>query len=571
MSTIRSITTLALALGAAAAPQLVQFTPVQPPRPDVPKVHAPSVTPPAFPTVEPTAPTVPPININKDLILEPALPNVELKGPKVARNLPVKLTPQDLEISVSAPIVVPTAGAVSLALDPREDDFPVDLNAIQPPKPVLPNVSTPTLSVKIPDVVISYPKVPNAPKLPRRNIKIPESVIPTQSVDLQAISSIISALGGLVTARNAEPQPANVVLDLPAATSVLSVLGDIKSSVAAREIPTPLPVVSSVLSVIGDIKAAIIPRQTPDVLPIVSSIASVAGGVKAGIIARETPEVLPIVSSVLSGVKAAVVPRETPEVLSIVSSVVGGIKVPVVARETPEILPVISSAVSGIKAAVVPRETPEVLPIVSSVLSSVKGPVVARETPAALPIVSSVASVVGDIKASLLPRALPVEVPSTTVDIAAVKTVTAVLESIIASVDSRDLAAVDVTIPSVTVQLPIVSSVLSVLSNAAGTGLPMKAARGALPNVPAAVVAVGVDVPAFTATVPVPALVAVRTAIDLPLSTLIQVPSISKIIELPAVQTPELKGKFTAGKRTTAGVIGDVQGKIDEILSAVPQ
>ncbi|KAI8266852.1 hypothetical protein K4K58_009176 [Colletotrichum sp. SAR11_239] len=426
MSTIRSITTLALALGAAAAPQLVQFTPVQPPKPDVPKVHAPSVTPPAFPTIEPTAPTVPPININKDLILEPALPNVELKGPKVARDLPVKLTPQGLEISVSAPIVVPTAGAGLPALAPREDDFPVDLNAIQPPKTVLPNVSTPTLSVKLPDVAIPYPKVP---KLPRRNIKIlPESVIPTQSVDIQAISSIISALGGLVTARNAEPQPAN----------------------------------------------------------------------------------------------AGVLPRETPEVLSIVSSVVGGIK----------------------------------------------GPVIARETPAALPIVSSVASVIGDIKASLLPRALPVEVPSTTVDIAAVKTVMAVLKSII---DSRDLATVGVTVPSVTVELPIVSSALSVLSNAAGTGLPIKAARGTLPEVPPAVVAVGVDVPAFTATVPVLVPVAARTAIDLPLSTLIQVPSISKTIELPAVQTPELKGKFTAGKRTTAGVIGDVQGKIDEILSAVPQ
>lgn len=522
MPTIRSIATLALALGAAAAPQLVQFTPVQPPQPDVPKVHVPSVTPPAFPTVEPTAPTVPPININKDLIIEPALPNVELKGPKVARDLPVKLTPQGVEISVSAPIVVPTAGAGLPALAPREDDFPVDFNAIQPPTTALPNLSTPTLSVKLPDVVISYPKVPNAPKLPRRNMKIPESVIPTQSVDLQAISSIISALSGLVTARNAEPQPANVVLDLPAATSVLSVLGDIKASVAGREVPTPLPVVSSVLSVLGDIKAAIIPRQTPDVLPFVSSIASVAGGVKAGIIARETPEVLPIVSSVLSGVKAPVFARETPEVFSIVSSVVGGIK----------------------------------------------GPVVARETPAVLPIVSSVASVVGDIKASLLPRALPVEVPSTTVDIAAVKTVMAVLKSII---DSRDLAAVGVTTPSVTVEVPIVSSVLSVLSNAAGTGLPIKAARGTLPEVPAAVVAVGVDVPAFTATVPVLVPVAARTAIDLPLSTLIQVPSISKTIELPAVQTPELKGKFTAGKRTTAGVIGDVQGKIDEILSAVPQ
>ncbi|KAF4869971.1 hypothetical protein CGCSCA1_v010941 [Colletotrichum siamense] len=545
MSTIRSITTLALALGAAAAPQLVQFTPVQPPKPDVPKVHAPSVTPPAFPTIEPTAPTVPPININKDLILEPALPNVELKGPKVARDLPVKLTPQGLEITVSAPIVVPTAGAGLPALAPREDDFPVDFNAIQPPKPVLPNVSTPTLSVKIPDVVISYPKVPNAPKLPRRNIKIPESVIPTQSVDLQAISSIISALGGLVTARNAEPQPANVVLDLPAATSVLSVLGDIKASVAAREIPTPLPVVSSVLSVFSDIKAAIIPRQTPDVLPIVSSIASVAGGVKAGIIARDTPAVLPIVSSVLSGVKA-----------------------PVFARETPEILPIVSSVLSSVKAGVLPRETPEVLSIVSSVVGGIKGPVAARETPAALPIVSSVASVVGDIKASLLPRALPIEVPSTTVDIAAVKTVMAVLKSII---DSRDLATVGVTVPSVTVELPIVSSALSVLSNAAGTGLPIKAARGTLPEVPPAVVAVGVDVPAFTATVPVLVPVAARTAIDLPLSTLIQVPSISKTIELPAVQTPELKGKFTAGKRTTAGVIGDVQGKIDEILSAVPQ
>ncbi|KAH0433108.1 hypothetical protein CcaCcLH18_05995 [Colletotrichum camelliae] len=526
MSTIRSLTTIALALGAAAAPPPIQLTPIQPPpQPNVPVVPVPEVTP-AYPTVEPTTPTVPPITINKEILIAPALPNVELKGPKVARgDLPVKLTSQGLEISVSTPIVLPTAGAGLPVLAPRENEFPVDFNAVQLPSTELPNVSTPTLSAKLPDVVINYPKVPTTPKLPRRNIKIPKADIPTKSVDLQAISSIISALGGLVTPRNAEPQPANVVLDLPAADSVLSVLGDIKTSIAAREVPTPLPVVSSVLSVWSDIKAAIMPRQTPDVLPIVSSITSVAGGVKVGIMARETPEVLPIVSSVLSGVK--VVPRETPEVLSIVSSVVGGIKVPVIARETP----------------------------------------------AALPIVSSVASVVGDIKSSLLPRALPVETPSTTVDIAAVKTVIATLEKMIAAANPRDLAAVDVTIPSVTIQLPIVSSVLSVLSNAAGTGLPIKAARGTLPEVPAAVVAVGVDVPAFTATAPLPLFVpvAARTAIDLPLSTLIQVPSISKTIELPAVQTPELKGKFTAAKGTTAGVVGDVQGKINDILATGPQ
>ncbi|KAF9874437.1 hypothetical protein CkaCkLH20_08000 [Colletotrichum karsti] len=405
--------------------------------------------------------------------------------------------------------ILPAAGTQlrrEAALGELPNPPAANLPSFEPPNfnlPKVPSADPPALP-EIPQIKPEAPTVspisfkPEPVQASVKDIKVPRVIAPTGlPVQLNTESIAVSfstpvAVPGIVVP---ELQPRETALPIDAA-QIDAPRGPLPT-VSVKQFSASIPAVSVTIPSVADINPGVpkLPRRN---IKLPAEVASPAVD-------------LPALSSVLSMLGALVTTSATqPE-----------------ARDVVVALPAVTSIVS--------------------VLGDVKAALPRDDKFAA---VSSVVSVLGEVKASLLPRnplvesPIKVEAASTTVDMAALNTVIAVLNKLASPEVRRDALVPGAELPSVTVDLPIVSSALSVLGSVASAGLSVKAARDLpVPNVLSTGVAIGagVNVLPFTVTVPIPgAPVLGRATLELPLTTLIPVLSVSKSLDILARDTIEL-------------------------------